>query len=80
MSEIDELRKKLDKAIEELSILDDNARNACEANNENIAVVAKAVVELMAKIMPMYKIHKAEEELALMRLIDSPIGRQKYPM
>ena len=80
MSEIDELKAKLEKVIKELCILDDNARNACEMNNENIAAVAQAMIELMAKIMPMYKIHKAKEEQALMRLIDLPIGRQKYPM
>ena len=80
MSEIEDLKKKLDKVIEELCVLDENARNACEGNNENIVAVAQTVLQIMEKIMPMYKVHQAKEERALMRLIDSPIGRQKYPM
>ena len=80
MSEIEDLRKKIKELEDKLSLLDDNARNACEGNNENIVAVAESVLRIMEKITPMYKVHKAKEEQALMRLIDMPIGRQKYPM
>jgi len=80
MTELDELKKKIKELEDKLSLLDDNSRGACERNNENIVAVAESVLRIMAKIMPMYKIHKAEEEMALMRLINLPIGRQRYPM